>query len=163
MGSSCDCSVVAPALHDPTSMPFKVRAWLYRRASEKSFVISKEALGRCVIWDDEDLENPYDNDRQYGSGKLYTWPDDSHGWDDDECQRYADGQDEEAAEWARIWHIFKRHLVMQRVQRVNQGDPTVRPQWRQSYEVKEEEKEEKKKSTALAYGWRVSTAEEVAT
>lgn len=49
IGCSCNCSVVAPALYDPTSAPFKVRAWLYRRASIRSFGRSEEALGGCAV------------------------------------------------------------------------------------------------------------------
>ena len=65
MGSPCDCSVVAPALEEPESVPFKVRAWLYRRASLRSFERSEEDLGRCIVQKKEDLRNPYEN-RGYG-------------------------------------------------------------------------------------------------
>ena len=140
-GSPCNCSVVEPALYDFTSAAFKVRAWLYRRASERSFGRSEEALGRCVIRMDEDLENPYDKEGPNGGGKLVAWPEGSDDWDDDEWQRYADEQDEQVREWAKVWQIFKRHLVMQRVQRVNQGDPTAMRHWKRSYGADGKERE----------------------
>lgn len=120
--------MIVPALQEPESVSFKVRAWLYQRASVRSFGTSKEVLGRCIVQKNNDLENPYE-DRRYGWGKLNT-----------ECK---EDSDPKPGEWARFWLIIKRYWVMQRVQRVNLGDGTVRPQWRRIYEsVKDEDEEE---------------------
>ena len=121
MGSPLDCSVVGPALEEPGSVPFKVRAWLYRRVSMRSFGRSEEVLGRCTIRKDEDLENPYDFSR--GSRKLGIL-----------FKEWCEEDDVEEREWAKVWLTFKRHLVMQRVQRVGLGDRMVRPEWRRDGE-----------------------------
>ena len=60
--------MVVPALQEPESVPFNVRAWLYRRASVRSFESSEEALGLCIISVEDDMKNPYDFLR--GSRKL---------------------------------------------------------------------------------------------
>lgn len=92
------------------------------------FKRSEEYLGRCIVQKKKDLRNPYEN-RGYGWGKLST--------------EYEEDNTFIPREWARDWLIFKRYLTMQRVQRVNTGDKTVRPEWRRTYEpVKEEEEEE---------------------
>ncbi len=124
----CNCNVVKPALEEPESVPFKVRAWLYRRASLRSFGTSQEALGRCVVSVADDMKNPYDVIRGGTLGVL-----------SDTVEDY----DAKVGEWRKTWTIFKRYLTMQRVQRVNRGDLTVRPEWRRSYElVKDEDSEE---------------------
>jgi len=110
------CDVALSSLQEPGSVPFKVRAWLYRRASLRSFGISEEVLSGCVVLRADDLENPYEI--IYGSGKLST----GRRKDDD-------NDDTKAREWAAIWCIFKSYLVTQRVQRVNLGDARVRPEW----------------------------------
>ncbi len=116
-----NCSVVVPALQEPSSVPFKVRQWLYRRASMRAFGRSKEALSGCIILKKDDLKNPYVPDfsnnfrSRLGIGS-------SSGW-------YEEDAFEEEREWDQVWLIFKRHLVMQRVQRVNLGDGQVRPEW----------------------------------
>ena len=149
MGSPCNASVVAPALYHSTSGPFKVRAWLYRRASRRSFGRSEEGLGGCVIRDGDCLENVYDRfcfHGFHGGGKLASWPDDSDDWG-------SDGEDEKGREWRKVWLEFKRHLVMQRVQRVNQGDGTVKAWWKRSYEGNAEEKKKKKKISKCRCYW----------
>ena len=111
----CNCSVVKPALEDPRSVPFKVRAWLYRCASVRSFGRSNESLSGCIVSIEDDVENPFDPER--GRRKLgIPWH--------EVCE---EDSDIETGEWAKVWLILKRHLVMQRVQRVNSGDETVKP------------------------------------
>jgi hypothetical protein len=126
----CDCSVVVPALEEPESVPFKVRAWLYRRASARSFGISEEALERCIIPVEEDMKNPYAFDildPENARRKLGV----PHG-------DYCEEDDVEEREWNLIWLTFKRHLVMQRVQRVNVGDWMVRPEWKRLWRLERE-------------------------
>ncbi len=106
----CDCRVVKPALQEPESVYFKVRAWLYRRASKWSFGTSEEALDRCIISVENDMKNPYD---PFRGGKLAT------------LDGSFEDLDARVGEWDMVWLIFKRHLVMQRVQRVNLGDGTA--------------------------------------
>jgi len=122
------CSVVESALEDPASVPFKVRTWLYRRASRQSFGCSEEALQGCMVacWKDMDF-NPYSRER--GDRKLGIQMD-AEGDSDEEDERGRNSVDREEGEWERVWLIFKRHLVMQRVQRVNVGDPTVPLEWK---------------------------------
>ena len=47
MGSPCDCNVVVPVLQEPESVPFKVRAWLYQRASVRSFGNRNRCRSKC--------------------------------------------------------------------------------------------------------------------
>jgi len=137
---SCWCGMVQPALEEPVSRPFKVRAWLYRRASLSSFGTSEEALGRCIVLMENDMTNPYDAEKSWGPLSSST---DSH----EECRA-------KVKEWAKLWCIFKRHLVMQRVQRVNVGDESVRPEWRRSYEPGKDEDKDSKEDTALVEALR---------
>ncbi len=123
----CWCGMVQPALEEPVSRPFRVRAWLYRRASLSSFGTSEEALGRCIVLMENDMTNPYDAENSWGPLSSST---DSH----EECWA-------KVREWAKLWCIFKRHLVMQRVQRVNVHDERVRPEWRRSYEPSKDEED----------------------
>jgi len=121
--SPCNCSVVVPALQEPGSAPFKVRQWLYRRASMRAFGSSKEALSGCIISKQDDLKNPYTMDIFNGFDKRLGRA--------DACE---EDVDVEEREWDQVWLIFKRHLVMQRVQRVNLGDGRVKAGWRRDGE-----------------------------
>lgn len=107
------CSVVKPALENPGSVLFKVRAWLYRRASRQSFGCSEEALQGYMVacWEDMDF-NPYSPER--GGSKLGIQMD-AEGDSDEEDERGRNSVDRGEGEWERVWLIFKRHLVMQRV------------------------------------------------
>jgi hypothetical protein len=134
------CGLVQPVFEEPESRPFKVRAWLYRRASLSSFGTSEEALGRCIVLMENDMTNPYDAEKSRGPLSSST---DSH----EECRA-------KVKEWAKLWCIFKRHLVMQRVQRVNVGDESVRPEWRRSYEPGKDEDKDSKEDTALVEALR---------
>ena len=107
------CNVAVSSLLVPTSRPFKVRSWLYRRASLRSFGVSKEELGRCIVLRNNDLQNPYE--LYCAPGKLSN----SHS-----VATY-----NKAREWAAIWCTFKICLVTQRVQRVNVDDPKIKQEW----------------------------------
>lgn len=61
--------MVVPAVQEPESVPFKVRQWLYRRASILSFGSSKEALSGCIISKKDDLKSPYAVDDFSASAK----------------------------------------------------------------------------------------------
>ncbi len=120
IGFPCNCSVVVPALQEPESVPFKVRQWLYRRANIRSFGSSKEALSGCIISKKDDLKSLYAVDDFFGECERRLG-------NNDTCHEDVDAEERE---WDQVWLIFKRHLVMQRVQRVNLGDGQVRPEWR---------------------------------
>lgn len=44
----CDRTVIMPSLCKTESIPFKVLAWLYRRASLRWFGMSEESLAGCM-------------------------------------------------------------------------------------------------------------------
>ncbi|KAF7502402.1 hypothetical protein GJ744_005854 [Endocarpon pusillum] len=128
-GSGCDCSVVVPSLVDPDSVPFKVRAWLYRRASRRAFGRSEDDLGGCMDLD-RDLDNPYNEDLRPAQGMF---------WDEEDLRK--------VKEWEVVWVQFRRHLLMQRVQRVNTGDPRVKPEWTRRQKIGGKGKREAKEET----------------
>ena len=136
----CGCSVVVPALQEPESVPFKVRAWLYRRASVRSFGTSEEVLRRCIVSVNEDMKNPYEYDPydpEHGRRKLGI-----------PFEEFCEGDDFEEREWKKVWLIFKRHLV---------GDGTVRPEWRKSQKERANHQDEvgltEKKNTKEKRVW----------
>jgi len=78
-------------------------------------------------WQDMDV-NPYSIWRGYS--KLGTMVNAEGAPVEDELGRTC--FDREAGEWERVWLIFKRHLAMQRVQRVNTKDLTVPLEWKRA-------------------------------
>ncbi len=113
-GGRCWCGLMNHALGEARSRPFRVRAWLYRRASRGVFGHSEESLEGCQV-PIRDF-NPY------------------HAETEGPCLGHEDDDDyREVREWNLIWMSFIRYLTMQRVQRVNTGDEKARPQWRRGY------------------------------
>ncbi len=96
------------SLERPYSRPWRVRAWLYRRASIRSFGHSEESLAGCQV--------PVVCLRLYARS-------DAMSVDDLERER----------EWNAVWRTFARYLTGQRVQGVNMRDGRVRPEWRRDY------------------------------
>ena len=107
---------------DPREVPFKVCEWLYRRESRRCFGRSEESLFACRVspYGLCDRRNPY----RWGVGKLGL-----KEYSVDSCN-WADAQ---AEEWETIWRTFTIYLTMQRVQRVNRGDPDVKEYWRAEF------------------------------
>ncbi len=104
--SPCNCSVVAPALQEPGSAPWKVRAWLYARACRRSFGADAgfSALELCQV----DLQEPFN---PYDSDTLGVWINVESDTDSEYERR--------VLEWNTTWMTFTRYLTMQRVQQVS--------------------------------------------
>ena len=111
----CWCGTVVPALEQNGSRPWKVRAWLCRRASTFSFGRSEESLAGCQV-PVVGVKPPHDTRRRQ---RLEL--------------DVVESDEEEAKEWDVVWLTFARYLTQQRVQRVNVGDSEVRPEWRREY------------------------------
>lgn len=107
--ASCSCKLTVLESEDPSTLPFRVRAWLYRRASRRAFGRSEESLAGCSSFE-ESSDLCYVFCGKKGQAGVTVW--------------------DNIAEWRKVWRIFQRHLVMQRVQRVNRHDPTVKAGWR---------------------------------
>ncbi len=116
-GDHCWCGLIEPALGQHDSRPWKVRAWLCRRASIRSFGHSEESLEWCQV-PIHDF-NPYHVETE---GPCLA----SQSCTDEEYHDERQG-------WNLVWMEFIRHLTMQRVQRVNSGDCLVRPEWTRGY------------------------------
>lgn len=61
---------------------------------------------------------------EYDLQNIYFWPGETP-------------VEEAVREWSRIWLVFKRHLTMQRVQRVSIGDAMIRSAWKVGGEMEE--------------------------
>jgi hypothetical protein len=133
----CWCGLVQPALEKPESRPFKVRAWLYRRASVRSFGISEEWLEGCQVILSAEF-NPYDLESCAYSCYI--------GSQLDSDEQY----EAKVREWSVLWITFQRYLTMQRVQRVNLGDATVEPYWRRGGVLREMMRKHERNPTTIA-------------
>jgi len=100
----CWRGLVGPSLERAGSRPWKVRAWLYRRASIRSFGHSEECLAGCQV-------------------PIVCLRPNARSVEELEWNR----------EWNAVWTTFGRYLTRQRVERVNMRDGRVRPEWRRDY------------------------------
>ncbi len=124
----CWCGLMESALGQHDSRPWKVRAWLYRRASMRSFGHSKESLEWCQV-PIHDF-NPYHVETE--GPCLASWSGMDEEYDDDNYR--------EVRGWSLVWMEFIRHLTMQRVQRVNTGDARARAEWTRGYWERSEDR-----------------------
>lgn len=106
---TCWCGLVKPALTTPKSRPFKVRAWLYRRACWRSFGVSGDALEDVLEACQVDVREPF-NPYDVESETEGPWLDVESDTDSEYERR--------VRVWNTIWATFTRYLTMQRVQRL---------------------------------------------
>ena len=117
----CRCEVAEASVEYPKSTPFKIRAWLYRRGCRRCFGKSEEDLAGCAKTTGYVLEYPYGMEFM-GENENFA--------SENQWELFGEAYNISVGEWRKIWLIFKRHMVMQRVQRVNMGDSSVKAEWK---------------------------------